>query len=118
MKAYVDEKNDFHYNNGEGDITLTKVHHPSQCAGRPCVIHNPSDHHMRDWPLNWRQYDGLLTIKPSHFERICQHGIGHPDPDDLAFHASNGDDYVGVHGCDGCCKSPHKSIQVEEPGLS
>jgi hypothetical protein len=29
-------------------------------------------------------------------ERICDHGVGHPDPDE--FMAD-----VWVHGCDGCC---------------
>jgi hypothetical protein len=33
-------------------------------------------------------------------ERICPHGVGHPDPDEYAI-ASGGD--AGVHGCDGCC---------------
>lgn len=94
------EANEFDLENGN---RLTNVHPASECAGRPCVIHNPSDHHMKDWPLNWRQYDGLINIKPSHYERICEHGIGHPDPDDLLFHHENGDDYVGIHGCDGCC---------------
>jgi hypothetical protein len=32
-------------------------------------------------------------------ERICPHGIGHPDPDDPAFK----NPIEGVHGCDGCC---------------
>ena len=31
-------------------------------------------------------------------ERICEHGVGHPDPDDKR--VREGD---GVHGCDGCC---------------
>ena len=33
-------------------------------------------------------------------ERICDHGIGHPDPDE--FRIRNGED-DGIHGCDGCC---------------
>lgn len=33
-------------------------------------------------------------------ERICKHGIGHPDPDDLKVQSSWAE---GVHGCDGCC---------------
>jgi hypothetical protein len=50
-------------------------------------------------------------------ERICSHGVGHPDPDDIAFKFENGlDDAMGVHGCDGCCSAtssnqgPHVSI--------
>ncbi len=54
----------------------------------PCAIHAPSDHHMVSWPQHWRG-DRLMI------ERVCPHGWGHPDPDDL-----NTDT---VHGCDGCC---------------
>lgn len=71
--------------------------HPAEkCAGQACVIHNPSDHKMRDWGLNWRS-DRLLM------ERLCPHGVGHPDPDDLAFHVSEGRAWQANHGCDGCC---------------
>jgi hypothetical protein len=47
-------------------------------------------------------------------ERICPHGVGHPDPDDLAYRISiakkMGKDtkYLGIHGCDGCCTPPKK----------
>lgn len=75
--------------------TTYKVHPNYLCEGRHCVIHNPSDHKMREWPLNYRADKGMM-------ERICPHGIGHPDPDDLAYHESIGNDWVGVHGCDGC----------------
>lgn len=76
---------------------LTNVHSRSQCAGRPCVIHDPSDHHMMDWPKVWR--DDL-----KYFERQCEHGIGHPDPDDVAYYADvQGVDINRGHGCDGCC---------------
>ena len=86
------------YTTGTGQL-LRGVHDPSQCEGRGCVIHHPSEHHMREWPTNWRS-GGLLDIKPPHMERICPHGVGHPDPDDLAFVG----DAIAVHGCDGCCK--------------
>jgi hypothetical protein len=82
---------------------ITNVHDASKCQGRPCVIHNPSNHHMRDWPTHWREDRRIM-------ERICPHGIGHPDPDDLAYQKSllpkgvKGD-YLGIHGCDGCCSS-------------
>jgi hypothetical protein len=75
------------------------VHDQSQCVSRSfgCVIHNPTDHHMRDWELNWRDDRGMM-------ERLCEHGVGHPDPDHLTWvrltQMSSG---AGVHGCDGCC---------------
>lgn len=78
---------------------LLNVHHPEKCAGRPCCIHNPSDHHMVTWQQNWRNDRGLM-------ERMCQHGVGHPDPDDIAYKVSIGSHDEGVHGCDGCCWTP------------
>jgi hypothetical protein len=78
-------------------VTLTNVHKRKDCAGRHCVIHNPSPHHMREWRLVWR-----ADHFPSHMERQCPHGIGHPDPDDVAFWTSQGEP-VGIHSCDGCC---------------
>jgi hypothetical protein len=84
------------YETGTGQIV--HVHNKEQCKGQYCCIHNPSDHHMKDWPTNWRQDRYLM-------ERICPHGIGHPDPDDLAYKERQGRNmkYEGVHGCDGCC---------------
>lgn len=79
-----------------GPVTLT-THAPGECSGEWCVIHNPSDHHMRSWPTNWRSDRKLM-------ERVCPHGVGHPDPDDLAFHVRNGNTWQGSHGCDGCCR--------------
>ena len=72
------------------------VHPARMCAGETCCIHNPSDHHMRTWPMNWRDDTKVM-------ERLCPHGVGHPDPDALAFNVRGGRDYYGVHGCDGCC---------------
>lgn len=79
-----------------GVLPLVNVHDRSECAGRACVIHAPSEHQMRTWPLNWRE--DLRAM-----ERICPHGIGHPDPDDLAWQVSQGRSHAGVHSCDGCC---------------
>lgn len=81
---------------------LRNVHSPEDCAGHACVTHNPSEHSMRSFPTHWRS-GGFGDIKPPHMERICPHGIGHPDPDDAAYLKSVGED-VGVHGCDGCCR--------------
>jgi hypothetical protein len=59
-------------------IRLENVHPMANCAGRPCVIHDPSGYHMRGWPLVWRN-DRVI------FERTCPHGIGQPDPDQFEF---------------------------------
>lgn len=77
------------------DIHLSGVHDPNLCAGRPCTIHNRSDHHMRHMPQHWRNDRRIM-------ERICQHGIGHPDPDEI--------DPDTIHGCDGCCGRPINKI--------
>lgn len=68
------------------------THDASKCNGQPCPAHNPSKHHMRKWPVNYRIDRGIT-------ERICKHGVGHPDPDCTRGKKDS------VHGCDGCCHS-------------
>ena len=89
------------YTSGTGQV-IVGVHSASECEGRNCVIHNPSAHHMNGWATNFRS-GGPFDIKPPHMERICAHGVGHPDPDDAAFWHTRGQD-ITVHGCDGCCR--------------
>jgi hypothetical protein len=67
------------------------VHLTEMCDGGPCPIHARSRHHMRKFPQNWRGDRGFM-------ERMCPHGVGHPDPD-----CREADP---VHGCDGCCTPP------------
>lgn len=78
---------------------LLITHGADKCAGQHCCIHNPSQHHMRDWPMNWRPDIGVM-------ERICPHWVGHPDPDDAAYNNREGRSFLGIHGCDGCCQPP------------
>lgn len=78
------------------EIVLEAVHPEFVCSGRTCVIHNPTEHFMREWPLLWRDDRGI-------FERLCRHGIGHPDPDQLPYWHEMGLEHEAVHGCDGCC---------------
>jgi hypothetical protein len=84
---------------GEEGAVLN-VHRRENCQGRHCVVHNPSDHALKDAPLNWRADRGLM-------ERICSHGGGHPDPDDISFKEMlHGEEFAKAeanHGCDGCC---------------
>ena len=91
------------YMTGTGQ-TILDVHDPAPalCAGRPCVIPAPSDHPMRSFPTHFRSC-GPFDIKPPHMERICEHDVGHPDPDDAAHRLDRGVD-VSVHGCCGCCR--------------
>lgn len=78
---------------------LMLVHAKARCSGY-CAIHNPSDTHMKSWPTYWRADRGLM-------ERTCEHGIGHPDPDQVRFwykiYDTNRAEAETVHGCDGCC---------------
>lgn len=76
------------YWNGNATMVLRNVHLAGTCRGNVCTLHRPTRHHMRRWPMSFRNDMDL-------FERLCIHGIGHPDPDSLS------DD--GIHGCDGCC---------------
>lgn len=100
------------------------AHTKKQCLGTYCTIHKFSDHHMVKWTQHWRGDRGIM-------ERICAHGIGHPDPDDIRI--TNGSD-DGTHGCDGCCWDSRKNenenenekeketemvdIQQQEPGTT
>lgn len=79
-------------------ITTFSSHGPSSCVGdHPCAIHNTaSDHPLSEAPLYWRSDIGLL-------ERICGHGVGHPDFDSTKWLESVGEDSKSSHACDGCC---------------
>lgn len=85
------------------DGRFLSTHTAQQCKNTHCVVHNPSHHHMVSWPLNWRGDRGMM-------ERLCPHGVGHPDPDHLDFVASALGVHAaydeGIHGCDGCCPEP------------
>lgn len=79
------------------------VHKADVCAGQACAIHNPSDHAMKDMRMVLRE-DPFKYAMP---ERVCPHGIGHPDPDSVAWYAQRGTHGMGLHGCDGCCRGQH-----------
>ena len=81
------------------------IHDPALCEGQVCPVHHPTRHHLRHLPRHWRWDRGML-------ERICEHGVGHPDPDQVAawkhVYASDPEQVcaLSVHGCDGCCRIP------------
>lgn len=81
--------------------------HPKSDCKYPCPFHGPSNHPLKDAKIHIR--------KDKHFlvERICKHGVGHDDPDSVAYMHSIGAKWVGVHGCDGCCKSETTKIEVK-----
>jgi hypothetical protein len=82
-------------------ITLVGVHPEFLCEGRGCSVHHPSDHRMRNWPKDFRTAT-THPANPRFFDRYCQHRIPHPDPDDIAYWATQGRD-IADHNCDGCC---------------
>lgn len=88
------------------------THNVGRCPLRYCAIHLPSAHHLVGAPLQWREDVGRM-------ERICRHGIAHPDEDFLDWiHATQGllrAAAAGIHQCDGCCGDPDSTDQAE-PG--
>lgn len=118
----------YEYSNPQPDVYL-KTHAPSVCAGQNCCIHNPSDHHMKDWPLVHRTDEGVLVPvdvvgtrafdgepvaimrKFVRSDRVCAHGVAHPDPDSLAWLHTQIASYPWEdHPCDECCIEKGESI--------
>lgn len=81
------------------DYRNRRVTHHSweNCGGPNCPIHNPSSHGMKSWPLLFRPDLGI-------FERVCDHGVGHDDPDSAAYMERLVSGWTHPHGCDGCCQ--------------
>lgn len=94
-----------------------KTHRKDACTGPPCVIHSPSDHPLKGAPLFWRPERMLM-------ERVCEHGVHHPDPDDRShWERRIGDDPISRgfldlriehEDCDGCCTGTYE--EPEPPG--
>lgn len=99
MILYKNKKTGFYTQFHYQDMVLGNVHDPKLCAGRGCGIHDhPSNHRLKDAPLNWRGDRNIL-------ERICSHGVGHPDHDSALYLESIGQGWENIHGCCGCCGS-------------
>jgi len=96
-----DEKHTMHatdpiHGSSLGEVTIY-THRKDDCIGDHCPIHRPSNHVLSDAPMNFR------ADKYGLIERLCEHGVGHPDPDSTKYMESEGFDGLGVHGCCGCC---------------
>jgi hypothetical protein len=84
-----------------------RIHDRSACSALKdntefCPFDKPSKHKMLDWPMNIR----LDSFSAGLVERICPHGVGHPDPDSTPYMAKmtlQTKRTWGTHGCDGCC---------------
>jgi hypothetical protein len=75
-----------HYDDVAGSLGTTGpvwVHPESRCKSTDreilgCCIHAPSKHPLNTAPLAW--------VAEAHcMIRVCEHGEGHTDPDDLAY---------------------------------
>lgn len=107
---------------GLPDGRILNTHGSDECSGPHCCIHNPSSHPLKDAPLSWRSDRALM-------ERICKHGVAHPDPDDAAHWerqvgGENADEaarrvlkFRQEHPCDGCCVGFDPSKLVSEQML-
>lgn len=90
----------------DGKYTLlVNVHTIDQCDGQPCVIHNPSNHHMATWIPHWDDHAGVMY-------RRCPHLHLHPDPDDVTYLRRVNRLHLAGHLCDGCCQPwPRNEIE-------
>lgn len=88
-----------------GGHMMSGVHSSKNCVGHPCPIHRPSEHSQRHLKLVYRYSD--LGLEPIIAERICEHGVGCPDPDWLSFieerHGTKARNTASIHGCCGKC---------------
>lgn len=75
---------------------LKNVHDKDFCAGQICVMHNPINGDFRRLLLVWEN-----NVK--RYERVCEHGVTHPDPSQFAFWRATGQEQLGTHPCDRCC---------------
>lgn len=75
-------------------VVFTRSHLKGKCKGTVCTIHNRSDHHLRLWPQQWNPEVYAM-------ERVCVHGIGHTDPDEINQDVVVKFEHEGK--CDGCC---------------
>lgn len=97
-----------------GGQKIFNVHPETErCRTEGCAVHNPTDHHMADWPQHFRdpRVEAVTGgMHPGLMERTCPHGVGHPDPDHMRWYASCHAEALtraeGTHGCDGCCTPP------------
>jgi hypothetical protein len=81
------------YSNLEHSKVSFRSHLEEDCTGEVCAFHKRTDHHMRKYKQFFRFGTGMM-------ERVCSHGVGHPDPDDAKIVDGTHD---GTHECDACC---------------
>lgn len=87
---------------------LTRTHPPnSGCEEHGCVIHNPTLEAQMIGETFWSLAHGRM-------ERICEHGVHHPDPDAVAWRLRKGLFPNVDHDCDGCCDPERLAQQARQ----
>lgn len=86
------------YRTGSNQILVNVHRETDDCRTHGCVIHNPSPEAVAIGPTYWRDDRNMM-------ERICEHGVGHPDPDAQAWRERTFGSRDDLHSCDGCCKA-------------
>lgn len=69
----------------------------AECAQYGCVIHFPSAEGMA---LGKTHYN---TVR-QQMQRVCEHGVAHPDPDSQNWRERTLGSRDDIHICDGCCE--------------
>lgn len=52
----------------------------------------------------------IIVRADGRYERMCEHGVGHCIGHHVAWQ-----DWMAVHGCDGCCSKWHAGLQGSMP---
>ena len=106
-------------NRSFGPYSLTSLHgaktcgnHKSGVPNRHCVIHNPSPHAMRKWPLIWRE--GLVG-SDSALLRMCPHYRLHPDPDYVYWSLQEDNQAAIGHSCCSKCWAGGRCVSMTSP---
>lgn len=81
----------------EDGTVWENVHPKERCLGERCVVHAPTDHHMRNWAMRLSSVSGIVY-------RMCPHGNPHVDPDSRYYLvAVRGFHVPSCHCPCGCC---------------
>jgi hypothetical protein len=70
-------------------------HNGNVCFGQYCPLHNPSDHSLREYPLDWDAKAGVMV-------RVLPDGGTEIDPDEYRLHSPEKYLYRNAAKCKGC----------------
>lgn len=87
------------YTTDSGQLMLDVHANSPECQEHGCPIHNPSD---RAVAIGTTHYN----TERQRMDRVCEHGLAHPDPDSQDWRERHFGDRDDEHDCDGCCAHP------------